>query len=313
MSRRVLCVDADADERAATAAALREAGFAATAAGSLADARPALDADLDCVVTEATLPDGTGPELVADARAANRDVAGILFTDAEYGEVDTGEGEVVEVVYKDRPDARERLVRAVEATLAGRTQADYPLPDDEDERLAALATYDLDDPGTRRALDRLTALAVERFGIEMASVNVIAEDEQRLLSCEGIDLDDRPRGASVCTFTILDDGVTVVEDLRADPRFENVTELHGAFRAYAGAPVRTPAGHAIGTFCVYDDEPRSFTPAELADLERFAAEVAEQFELRRRLAASDRGADVMLGPEEGAGGGNGNGSGSTGR
>lgn len=309
MDRRVLCVDPDADERAATATALREAGFAVTAAGSLGDARPAVDATLDCVVTEATLPDGSGLELVAQARAANRDVAAVLFTDAAYEELDTDRhDEVVEVVPK-ASGARERLVGVVEATLGRRTQTDYPLPADEEERLAALATYDLDDPGTRRALDRLTRLAVGRFGTEMASVNLIEEDRQRLLSCEGLDLGDGPRGESVCTFTILDEGVTVVEDLRTDPRFEEVTALRESLiRAYAGAPVRTPEGYAIGTFCIYDDEPRSFAPDELADLERFAGEVAEQLELRRRLTLTDSDHDVALGPSESeSGGADGNG------
>lgn len=289
MSGRVLCVDPDPDDRAATAEALRTAGFDVAVAGCLSDARAALDPDLDCVVTEAGLSDGDGLDLIADARAANPDVAGVLFTDAAFADVDTDErDEVVEFESKAGPGARERLVAVVQTTLAGRTQTDYPLPADEEARLAALATYDLDDPGTRRALDRLTALAVERFGVEMAAVNIIAEDEQRPLVCEGLDLDDGPRSESVCTFTILEDDVTVVEDIRTDPRFEAVTELReSAIRAYAGAPLRTPQGHAIGTFCIYHDEPRSFDGDALADLERFAAEAAEQFELRRRLSLTD--------------------------
>lgn len=70
MDRRVLCVDPDADERTATAEALRTAGFDVAVAGTLADARAAVDPDLDCVVTEATLPDGDGLGLLAlDSRA----------------------------------------------------------------------------------------------------------------------------------------------------------------------------------------------------------------------------------------------------
>lgn len=301
MTGRVLCVDPDPAERAATVGALDEAGFAVTAADRLADARPAVGPALDCVVTETTLPDGAGLDLVVDARAANPDVAAILFTDADYGAVETERyDEVVEFVPRSGPDALDRLVDLVEATLARRAQTDYPLSTDEGERLAALADYDLDDPGVRRALDRIVTLAVGRFGVSMAAVNVIAEDEQRVLACEGIDLGDGPRSQSVCTFTILEDDVTVVEDVQADPRFEAVAALReSTIRAYAGAPVRSPDGHAIGTVCVYDDEPRSFAPAALDDLARFADEVAEQFELRRRLAATDRDADVSLGAGDG--------------
>lgn len=299
MSGRVLCVDPDPDERTVTADALREAGFAVTAAGTFADARAAVGPDLDCVVTESTLPDGDALALIAEAREATPDVAGILFTDAGYGAIDTDRyDQVVEIVPKGDSGAHERLATVVETTVARRTQTDYPLPAGEEARLAALATYDLDDPGTRRALDRLTALALARFGVDMASVNLITEDEQRLLACEGLDLGDGPRSASVCTFTILDDDVTVVEDLHEDPRFEAVAALReSSIRAYAGAPVHTPEGHAIGTFCIYDDRPRSFAPDELADLERFAAEAAEQLELRRRLTPTDAEHDVSLGPE----------------
>lgn len=286
MERRVLCVDPDPEERAATAEALRAMGFAVSAAGTVAEANAALGPGTDCVVTEATLPDGDGLELIARARERNDAVAAVLFTGAGYGAVDTARyDEVVEVVPKGVPTARETLASLVDATLANRTQTSYPLPDDEDERLAALATYDLDDEATTRALDRLTTLAVARFGIPKASVNVIAEDEQRLIACDGLDPTTSTREQSVCTFTILGDGVTVVEDMDADPRFDGVDvggpDLHGV-RSYAGARLLTPEGYAIGTFCLYDDQPRSFTEGELADLERFAAEASEQLALRRR-------------------------------
>lgn len=249
MSGRVLCVDPYPDERAATAEALRAAGFDVTVTGGLSDARAALDPDLDCVVTETGLADGDGLDLIAarpgdGPRRRRRPVHRHGLRGRRHRRTRRGRG--VRVQGGPRR-ARERLVAVVETTLARRTRTDYPLPADEESRLSALATYDLDDPGTRRALDRLTTLAVERFGVEMASVNVIGEDERRLLACEGLDLGDGPRGQSVCTFTILEDDVTVVEDVRTDPRFEDVTELReSAIRAYAGAPFRTPEGTRSG-------------------------------------------------------------------
>lgn len=298
MTRRLLCVDPDAEERAATVAALQEAGFAVTAAGTLDEARAALDERPDGLVIEASLPDGEGLELVAAARERNPDVGAILFTDAAYDDIHgDSHDEVVETIPKSGPNARETLTAVVETTIEERTQTDYPLPDDEDERLATLATYDLDDEVTVAALDRLTALAVSRFDVPRASINIVGEDEQRTLACAGLEPIDAPRSDSICTYTILDAGATEIGDVREDPRLD-AEALFETFRirAYAGARILTPEGHVIGTFCLYADEPRSFDAEELTDLKRFAAEAAEQLELRRRLTASDGSADVHIEP-----------------
>lgn len=286
---RVLCVDPDPEARAATAAALSDAGFDVTTTADAAAARAALDPPPDCVVTEADLPDGDGLALIASARERDGDAAGVLFTGAGYGEVDTDRHDVVvEVVSKAGPAAHERLVSMVTTTVERRSQTVYPLPDDETERLAALERYDLDDAATLRALDRLTVLAASRFDVPMASVNIVGKRDQHLLACQGIADGWTPRDRSVCTYTILDDEVTVIEDVHDDPRFDGVASIEElGIRFYAGAPVRTPAGRALGTVCVYDDGPRSLDEAAAADLERIAAEAAEQLELRRRLAAAD--------------------------
>jgi GAF domain-containing protein len=312
---RVLCVDPDPEARAATATALSEAGFDVTTAADAAAARAALDPPPDCVVTETDLPDGDGLALIASARERDGDVAGVLFTAAGYGEIDTDRHDVVvEVVSKTGPAAHERLVSMVTVTVEHRSQTVYPLPDDETERLAALERYDLDDAATLRALDRLTALAASRFDVPMASVNIVGERDQHLLACQGIADEWTPRDQSVCTYTILDDEVTVIEDVHDDPRFDGVASIEDlGIRFYAGAPVHTPAGRALGTVCVYDDEPRSFDAAAAADLERIAAEAAEQLELRRRLAAAD-GADphVAVGADAEADAGIGAGAGTEG-
>jgi len=67
------------------------------------------------------------------------------------------------------------------------------------------------------------------------------------------------RDASICTFTIMaDDRVMTVEDVHEDPQFEGRTDYFEAFgiRSYMGARLVTPAGHSIGTLCIYEGEPR---------------------------------------------------------
>jgi CheY-like chemotaxis protein len=289
----VLCVDPDADDRARTAEALDEAGFdVATAAGP--DDAPDL-AEFDAVVTEYDLPDGTGLDLLATVRTVAPDATCVVFTDADLGTIDTSRvsGLIVESLSKTSPNARDRLVDLLAFAVEATPQTSYPIPDDESDRLATLASFDLEEAGVQAAFDRLTALARTQFDAPMASINVIDSDEQWTVSCDGGDLGTMDREQSVCTFTILEDEPVAIADLQADPRFEGVEAIRESpIRAYAGAPLEAPAEDgsgtaSIGSFCVYDFEPRAFDDEMLATLASFAAEAVEQLVLRRRLSAAE--------------------------
>jgi GAF domain-containing protein len=92
------------------------------------------------------------------------------------------------------------------------------------------------------------------------------------------------REDTICSHTILEQEVLVVEDVTEDPRFAGIDRLRELdIRSYAGARVRTDEGHAIGVLCCIDDEPRTYTLDERQDLRLFADEATEQLELRRRL------------------------------
>jgi GAF domain-containing protein len=171
------------------------------------------------------------------------------------------------------------------------------LPQDEDERLAALRSYDLDDPELVASLDRITDLAAEHFGVERASINIINEHSQDFLACYGDaeQWESMDREDSICTFTILeDDDVMVVEDVTEDPRFESRSEtlLEMGIHAYMGANLVTSAGLVIGPLCIYDDEPRSFSAADRAYLRDLASVAIDLVELHSRVdgvAAADGG------------------------
>jgi len=284
----ILCIDPEADELAATREALAAGGFSTCGAASVADGRAELEASdsVTCLVTEYELDDGTGLELIRDAREISPDVACVLYTDAGPGEIDTaGFGDVIaEYVPKDDPAAPDRLVDVVEHSLAFRSQTAYPLPDDEDARLAALGRYAENPEALSASLDRLTELAVAQFGVNSAAVGLIDSHEERFLSCHGAAFEPLDREETICTYAILEEDVTVVEDATADPRFsDNETLVEADVRFYAGAPLRTPDGQAIGTFCIHDDEPRTFSDRDRELLTLYAAEATDQLELRRQL------------------------------
>jgi GAF domain-containing protein len=283
----ILCVDPTEGARRDTESALADAGFDTTTCSSLDEARGVLAADsVAGVVTEYDLPDGTGLELVAYARELNPDLVGVLFTDAGFDEMDDDVlgGTVLEYVDKGAPDARAELVDLLSFSLDTRSQTAYPLPDDEDARLDAVEAYVDDVDALDDSLDRLTRIATALFEVDAATVGFVEAHHERFLACQGTDVDRMDRDETVCTYAILDEGPTVIPDTREDPRFEANDALASAdVRFYAGAPVRTPEGEAIGVFCLFDDEPRSFSARDRTLLSLFAEDVMETLDLRRRL------------------------------
>ncbi len=279
----VLVADPDGPRREATAGAVRETLPDATVreADSLVAAREVLAGlaegeevtRLDAVVTEYDLGDGTGLELAEHLLTAAPDAGCILY--AARTDIDTEPSEaVVEYVPRTGTDAdADQLAAALEAAVLDNSHTAYPLPEDEAGRLAALAAY-VDGEGPDRAsaaLDRVVDLAADHFGVEVASVNLIREDEQDFLTVHGREWVPTPRDASICTYTILEDRTMAVEDTAEDPRFADNDDLREmGIHAYLGANLRTPGGHNIGSLCVYDDEPRSFSAADREYLATFA-------------------------------------------
>jgi len=294
-TRTVLCVDPNGETEPLFAA---RDGFEAVAATSVADAREqAAAVAIDCVVAEYELDDGTGFELFEAVRAESPNAGCILFTEVGHEAIDPGavRNAVAEYLPKDGYNAGERLIETTEMIVDDRTQVGFPLPPDEDERLAALAAYDIRDSEAIASFDRLSRLVANHFDVRMAFVGLVDESEERFVACHGADWTSVDRENSICTYAILEEDVTVIEDVQADPRFEHNEELKRRdVRSYAGANITSPAGAVLGELCLIDDEPRTYSRGERADLQLFADEVAEQFEFRRRLrdlASSEAVAD----------------------
>lgn len=291
MTVTALCVDADDATRSATADALETTGMTVRTAATLSDATAGLGPDVDCVVTEYDLPDGTGLELLAAVRSDYPDTPCVLFTDRRAGDIDTAafEGVVVEYLSKGRTNSRDRLRELVDTLVARRSQVGYPLPPDEDARLAALAEYDLPKLETAATFDRLTELAARHFGVDKAFLGIVTEHRERFVSCHGGEMEPLQREDTMCAHAVAADDMLVVPDIREDDRFAHNAALERlGIRSYAGAPVRTPDGAAVGSLCLTDDEVRTYSTADREYLRLLAEEVAEQLELRTRLQREGR-------------------------
>lgn len=289
-SPTVLCADPDGASRATTVDALASAGLAVREAASISDLESALDDAVDCVVTAFEFGDGDGFDAVDAVRAANPDCVCVLYTEREPSDLPRGAPEQV-VEYVPRPDdgSRDRLAEVVAAVATETTQAAYPVPETESERLAAVRQYDVASLSAAETFDRLTALMTSHFDIDVAFVGLVDEHEERFLACEGANWRTLAREDSICTHTILTDETVVVEDVREDPRFAAVDALEELeIRSYAGRRITDEKGNALGAVCCTDGEPRQYSRAERDDLRRFADEVEEQLRLRRALGGGPR-------------------------
>jgi CheY-like chemotaxis protein len=287
MARTVLCIDTADRIDTVTEALDAEDDFEPVTATSAAAAREVLESEpVNCVVTAYDLEEGDGMDVVDALREEAPQTPCVLFTDASPGEIDTASFEelIVEYLNRDLPDAADRLGFIVDDVIRHSAQVGFLKPDDEHDRLDALAEYDVDDLPIEASFDRLTDIIAEHFGVDVAFIGLIEEDQENFLACAGADWDSLTREDTICTHSMLEEDVMVVEDIRQDKRFnDNDVLLNLDIVSYAGANMTTPDGHVIGQVCVLDDEPRSYTSAELQALEDFADTVMEILELRQSL------------------------------
>ncbi|MCC5897413.1 MAG: GAF domain-containing sensor histidine kinase [Phormidium sp. BM_Day4_Bin.17] len=161
-----------------------------------------------------------------------------------------------------------------------------PYPDNEAERQQALEQYNLLDSLPEQDFDDITILAAQICQTPIALVSLIDRDRQWFKSKVGLDAEETPRDQAFCAHAILEpSNVLVVPNAEADPRFADNPLVTGGpqIRFYAGAPLQTPEGQAIGTLCTIDSQPREITPAQIQALQALSRQVVAQMELRRNV------------------------------
>ncbi|WP_376095349.1 putative bifunctional diguanylate cyclase/phosphodiesterase [Roseomonas sp. CCTCC AB2023176] len=161
-----------------------------------------------------------------------------------------------------------------------------PLPVDEAARLADLHELGLLDTAEEDLFDSFTRVAAELFDAPIAAVSLVDADRQYFKSIQGLAVRGTSRDLSFCAHAILrPDEVMVVADAADDPRFADNALVTGdpGIRFYAGAPVMTEKGHAIGALCVIDRQPRQVLPRAQERLRDLARGVSAAVALRRAL------------------------------
>lgn len=161
-----------------------------------------------------------------------------------------------------------------------------PVPANEAQRLKVLWQYDVLDTVPEEVFDDLTELAARICEAPIALISLVDEDRQWFKAKVGTTMTETARDVSFCAHAITQSGLFLVSDATKDPRFRNspLVTTDPKIRFYAGAPLVTADGYALGTLCVIDMVPRKLRPDQQQALLILARHVVSQLELRQRTS-----------------------------
>jgi GAF domain-containing protein len=183
------------------------------------------------------------------------------------------------------PEASATIADAA-ALAATRVAQPVPAPVADPERRVALARTGLLDTQPEEAFDRLTRMAARVLNAPVAQVTLVDADRQFFKSCIGLpepwaSRRETPLSHSFCQHTVITREPLVVCDAREDPRVRDNLAIEDLdVVAYAGVPLITADGYALGSLCVIDHKPRTWTTDQMDVLRDIAASVMSEVELR---------------------------------
>jgi two-component system, cell cycle sensor histidine kinase and response regulator CckA len=157
------------------------------------------------------------------------------------------------------------------------------LKTNETRRLKVLWQYDVLDTVPEEVFDDLTELAARICEAPIALISLIDEDRQWFKAKVGVTLNETSRDISFCSHAIKQHDLFIIPDATQDARFADnpLVTSDPKIRFYAGAPLITPDGYALGSLCVIDKVPRELRQEQKQALRVLARHVMMQLELRR--------------------------------
>jgi len=160
-------------------------------------------------------------------------------------------------------------------------QKTVPLP----QRLSALKRYDILDTPPEQEFDDLTFLAAFICDTPIALITLLDAKRQWFKSKLGLEIDETPLDQAFCAHAINQREIFNVKDARDDARFAKNPLVTGNphIRFYAGAPLMSDDGIALGTICVIDRVPKSLTSQQQQALSALSRQVINQLEQRRMM------------------------------
>jgi diguanylate cyclase (GGDEF)-like protein len=160
-----------------------------------------------------------------------------------------------------------------------------PIPDNEQERLAALRSYEVLDTSCEGAYDNINKLAAQILGCPIATISLVDADRQWFKARYGLTVAETPRDHAFCAHAILSREPLIVPDATRDARFADspLVTTDPGIRFYAGIPLVNHDGFALGALCVQDLQPRTIDESQIEILTTLAQAVVATLELRRLI------------------------------
>jgi GAF domain-containing protein len=157
-----------------------------------------------------------------------------------------------------------------------------PIPENETQRLAALRDYHILDTAAEQAYDDITALAAYVCDVPIAMISLVDESRQWFKSKLGLNKRETPRDVAFCAHAILQSDPLIVRDALKDPRFADSALVTRSphIRFYAGFPLSTPEGFALGSLCAIDRKPRQLSAEQKTAMQSLSRQVMALLELR---------------------------------
>jgi len=167
----------------------------------------------------------------------------------------------------------------------------------EEDRLAALHSYDIFDSGEEKDFDALTSLASAICQIPIALITFIDDKRQWFKSHHGTDMTENLRELSFCTYVIESgEDIMLVPDPSLDERFVNNPMVTGPTKVafYAGVPLVNEDGYALGTLCMLDQQTHTLSTQQIEALKTLAKQVVDKIELRRKVLTLEKTNQELL-------------------
>ncbi|HEY0061559.1 MAG TPA: PAS domain S-box protein [Telluria sp.] len=158
---------------------------------------------------------------------------------------------------------------------------------EEAARVRSLRALSILDTLPEERFDRLTRLASRTFGVPIALVTLVDSERQWFKSRVGLAAAETPRAVALCSHAVEKRALVVVPDASVDPAFcdHPLVIGAGAIRFYAGHPIFTCDGAAVGTLCIIDTRPREFSADDRSHLEDLATLVQDELNKHALLDA----------------------------